>query len=222
MSFANVQELWAAINLKLLKSAPYAPSEGNAGFCYTILKEVSRSFAGVILELPKELKDSVRAHSKIFCKSYLFFFSCIINTKICLFYLVLRALDSVEDYPNYPKDVKVPLLRNFWTKLEDRNFCVKGCGTKPAEVELLEHYYRVVDVYMTLEPKFVKHKINFFFYHTNFFVKQPQPIGIVKSLLIYARAWVTAWRISLTQNVLTPLTTTTCTAITLQVSLVTV
>jgi len=64
-TFANVQELWAAVNLKLFKRAPYAPSEGNKGFCYKILKEVSRSFSGVILELPTELKDAVR----VICKA---------------------------------------------------------------------------------------------------------------------------------------------------------
>jgi len=74
--------------------------------------------------------------------------------QICLFYLVLRALDTVEDDTSFPKDIKLPLLREFYAKLEDRDFCVKNCGTKPAEKELLEQYYRVVDVYITLDKKY--------------------------------------------------------------------
>lgn len=51
----------------------------------------------VIQSLPAELRDAV-----------------------CLFYLVLRALDTVEDDMAVAVDVKVPLLRVFHEKIYDR------------------------------------------------------------------------------------------------------
>jgi Squalene/phytoene synthase len=55
------------------------------------------SFAIVIQQLPQQLRDPV-----------------------CVFYLVLRALDTVEDDMAVPQDVKVPLLRAFHEKCYDR------------------------------------------------------------------------------------------------------
>lgn len=55
------------------------------------------SFAVVIQRLPVELRDSV-----------------------CIFYLVLRALDTVEDDMAIPVDNKVPLLTNFHKKMYSR------------------------------------------------------------------------------------------------------
>ena len=55
------------------------------------------SFAIVIQSLPAKLRDAV-----------------------CVFYLVLRALDTVEDDMAIAVDVKVPLLRLFYEKIYDR------------------------------------------------------------------------------------------------------
>ncbi len=54
---------------------------------FSIFDPVSRSFAVVIQQLPEMLKDAV-----------------------CIFYLVLRGLDSVEDDMTFPNDQKVLLL----------------------------------------------------------------------------------------------------------------
>jgi farnesyl-diphosphate farnesyltransferase len=37
----------------------------------------------------------------------------------CIFYLVLRALDTVEDDMTIPLDVKVPMLKTFYKNLQD-------------------------------------------------------------------------------------------------------
>ncbi|CAF3929536.1 unnamed protein product, partial [Adineta steineri] len=63
-------------------------------FCYATLHKVSRSFSVVIEQLPECLKDS-----------------------ICIFYLVLRGLDSTEDDMTYPDEEKILLLRNFHKKI---------------------------------------------------------------------------------------------------------
>ncbi|XP_036405625.1 squalene synthase isoform X2 [Megalops cyprinoides] len=58
--------------------------------CYLYLNQTSRSFAAVIQALDGELRHAV-----------------------CIFYLVLRALDTVEDDMSIPLDKKVPMLHNF-------------------------------------------------------------------------------------------------------------
>ncbi|KAL5014877.1 hypothetical protein ScPMuIL_009147 [Solemya velum] len=64
--------------------------------CYTYLKMTSRSFAAVIQSLDEEMRHA-----------------------ICIFYLVLRALDTVEDDMTIPVDVKVPMLKEFYKNLTD-------------------------------------------------------------------------------------------------------
>ncbi len=55
------------------------------------------SFAIVIQQLPPQLRDAV-----------------------CVFYLVLRALDTVEDDMAVAQEIKIPLLRAFHEKCYDR------------------------------------------------------------------------------------------------------
>ncbi|KVI04147.1 Squalene/phytoene synthase [Cynara cardunculus var. scolymus] len=68
--------------LKLKMAAKQAekqiPTSPHWGFCYTMLHKVSRSFALVIQQLGSELRDAV-----------------------CIFYLVLRALDTVGGTKEY-------------------------------------------------------------------------------------------------------------------------
>ncbi|KAF5951475.1 hypothetical protein HYC85_009419 [Camellia sinensis] len=66
------------------------PPEPHWGFCYSMLHKVSRSFALVIQQLDTELRNAV-----------------------CIFYLVLRALDTVEDDTSIATEVKVPILMAF-------------------------------------------------------------------------------------------------------------
>ncbi|XP_072906434.1 squalene synthase isoform X3 [Hemitrygon akajei] len=62
--------------------------------CYMYLNQTSRSFAAVIQALDGDLRQAV-----------------------CIFYLVLRALDTVEDDMSIPLEEKVPMLQNFHTYL---------------------------------------------------------------------------------------------------------
>ena len=45
------------------------------------------------------------------------------RSAICIFYLILRALDTVEDDMTIPEEVKVPLLKEFHTRLYDSQWC---------------------------------------------------------------------------------------------------
>merc|ERR1712137_167035 len=79
--------------LGLRKVSSQKPPEGlneHQAYCYEILNRVSRSFAFVIMELPPVLRES-----------------------ICVFYLVLRGLDSVEDDMNIDVQEKAKMLASF-------------------------------------------------------------------------------------------------------------
>ena len=85
------------------------------------------SFAIVIQQLPVTLRDPV-----------------------CVFYLVLRALDTVEDDMAVPVAKKVPILRAFHKHCGDTSFVV-DCGYGPY-VDLMKRYPDVASVFNGLEP----------------------------------------------------------------------
>jgi farnesyl-diphosphate farnesyltransferase len=125
--------------LKLKKdSKKYAPpkeslkelakTQSDIDFCYSSLAKVSRSFSVVIKQLPEDLRDSV-----------------------CIFYLVLRALDTVEDDMNFPYEKRMPLLRSFHEKCDDEEFHLEGVGDQQDYVDLLEHYPKITRVFKTLD-----------------------------------------------------------------------
>lgn len=100
-------------------------------FCDEMLGKVSRSFAGVIRQLPEELQID-----------------------ICIFYLVLRALDTVEDDMTAFDDVKVKIkhLRNFHNVLNDPEWTMDGVG-EGDEKYLLQNFKHVVVAYQRLRPE---------------------------------------------------------------------
>mmetsp|Transcript_20164 Transcript_20164/g.36231 ORF Transcript_20164/g.36231 Transcript_20164/m.36231 type:complete len:519 (-) Transcript_20164:72-1628(-) len=114
---------------KVAKAAEKLPSDPDRAFCFDILNNVSRSFSIVIQQLPQPLKDA-----------------------ICIFYLVLRGLDTVEDDMAYPKDKKVPDLLSFHKKIYDRNFNL-NCGYNHYK-RLMKNFQRVVNVFLSLDPAF--------------------------------------------------------------------
>lgn len=100
-------------------------------FCYAALHKVSRSFAVVIQNLPGELQDAV-----------------------CVFYLLLRGLDSVEDDMNVPLEKKLELLRNFHQLSTQTGFCLQNTGDTKDYQQLLENFHKVVAVYQRLKPNY--------------------------------------------------------------------
>ncbi|EJU03842.1 squalene synthase [Dacryopinax primogenitus] len=73
--------------------------------CWAYLDMTSRSFAVVIKNLQGDL-------ARI----------------ICLFYLTLRALDTIEDDMTIPVEVKQPLLRDFYKRLDEEGWNFTGNG----------------------------------------------------------------------------------------------
>ena len=134
----HIDEVFSAISLLYinpLKSnldsdfvkQTFDPSD--LAFCDEILCKVSRSFAAVIRQLPPTLLVDV-----------------------LIFYLVLRALDTVEDDMTFfsSNDEKVQMLQSFHkTALVDPKWIMTGCG-EGDERRLLEEFPRCHSVFAAL------------------------------------------------------------------------
>ncbi|TIB38121.1 hypothetical protein E3P86_01818 [Wallemia ichthyophaga] len=96
--------------------------------CWDFLDATSRSFAPVIKEL-----DSVLARV------------------ICIFYLVLRALDTIEDDMTIPLSIKEPLLRSFHQKIREPGWNFAGSGPEEKDRNLLVKFHSVIDEFMLLD-----------------------------------------------------------------------
>ncbi|NXH10393.1 FDFT synthase, partial [Bucco capensis] len=83
--------------------------------CYRYLNQTSRSFAAVIQALDGELRHAV-----------------------CIFYLVLRALDTLEDDMSISLDVKVPMLQEFHSYLYQPSW--KYTESKEKDRQVLEDF----------------------------------------------------------------------------------
>jgi farnesyl-diphosphate farnesyltransferase len=88
--------------------------------CFHQLNLTSRSFAAVIQELHPELL-----------------------VPVCLFYLVLRGLDTIEDDMTIDIETKEPLLRDFHKHLEDESWTFDGNGPNEKDRELLVKFDNV-------------------------------------------------------------------------------
>ncbi|SPO29652.1 Squalene synthase [Ustilago trichophora] len=96
--------------------------------CWTFLDLTSRSFAAVIKELKGEL-----------------------SRVICLFYLVLRALDTVEDDMTIDAERKIPLLVNFYKYLEQPGWNFTESGPNEKDRQLLVEFDKVIAEYQLLD-----------------------------------------------------------------------
>jgi len=104
--------------------------EENWNFCFDALKNVSRSFNIVIKQLEEE------------------------NMKVvCIFYLVLRGLDTIEDDMSIPIEDKKQMLLNFHNDIENDDYSIE-CGDKPEYRSLMNNFYKVNRTYKQLHAKY--------------------------------------------------------------------
>eukprot|EP00250_Pteridium_aquilinum_P029877 c40277_g1_i1 orf=107-1348(+) len=123
------EEIPALVKLRIAASTirKQVPSQDpDLSFCYLMLQRVSRSFAIVIQQLGTELRDA-----------------------ICVFYLVLRALDTVEDDMGIPVDTKLPILRSFHKNIYDPMWRFP-CGEKDYKV-LMDEFHHVSMAFLKLQ-----------------------------------------------------------------------
>ncbi|GJX99008.1 squalene synthase [Tanacetum coccineum] len=104
------------------------PTERNLIFCYAMLHKVSKSFAFVIQHLGNELRDAV-----------------------CIFYLVLRALDTIEVDTSIDIETKIPILIEFHRLIYNPDWHFE-CGTKQCKV-LMDQFYNVSKAFLELNER---------------------------------------------------------------------
>src|SRR5690606_25464721 len=114
-----------------LSLADSAVSKTDMEFCYDALTKVSRSCAIVIQQLPEELKDAV-----------------------CVFYLVLRGLDTVEDDMTLDEAEKERLLRQFYRSCYSPDFQLKNIGDTEDYRLLLQHFDKVTRSFIALKDDY--------------------------------------------------------------------
>jgi farnesyl-diphosphate farnesyltransferase len=104
--------------------------EENWNFCFESLKNVSRSFNIVIKQLDEETMKVV-----------------------CIYYLVLRGLDTIEDDMSIPIENKKQMLLNFHNDIENVDYSIE-CGDKPEYRNLMKNFYKVNRTYKQLHSKY--------------------------------------------------------------------
>ncbi|KIK71243.1 hypothetical protein GYMLUDRAFT_117382, partial [Collybiopsis luxurians FD-317 M1] len=99
--------------------------------CWEFLDLTSRSFAAVIKELEGDLART-----------------------ICMFYLVLRGLDTVEDDMTIPDHVKQPILRSFHKLVATPGWTYNDCGENEKDRQLLVEFDKIIDEVNLLDPEY--------------------------------------------------------------------
>ncbi|KAI0630529.1 squalene synthase [Trametes polyzona] len=99
--------------------------------CWEFLDLTSRSFSGVIKELEGDLARVV-----------------------CLFYLVLRGVDTIEDDMTLPDEKKQPILRQFHKLAVQPGWTFNECGPNEKDRQLLVEWTVVSEELNRLDPRY--------------------------------------------------------------------
>ena len=101
--------------------------------CYHFLNLTSRSFAAVVQALHPSLR-----------------------LPICIFYLVLRGLDTIEDDMSLDLGFKCRELEQFYAHLseEGRDWTFDQCAESEKDRVLLLEFYHVTRTFLTLRPEY--------------------------------------------------------------------
>ncbi|OQO12871.1 hypothetical protein B0A48_02335 [Cryoendolithus antarcticus] len=131
----HLQELRSIIQWKVWHNPVHEREEAkeseNLKKCFHYLNLTSRSFSAVIQELHPELL-----------------------VPVALFYLILRALDTIEDDMTIPIETKEPLLRDFWKVIEDESWTFDGNGPNEKDRELCVRFDVVSREFNMIKPAY--------------------------------------------------------------------
>ncbi|KAJ5741582.1 hypothetical protein N7533_010991 [Penicillium manginii] len=102
-----------------------------AKICFEFLDQTGRSFSPVIKELHPELL-----------------------LPVCVFYLILRGLDTIEDDTSIPFDIKEPFLRSFKDYLDKDGWTFTGNRPEEKDRALLMRFDNVIAEFRKLKPTY--------------------------------------------------------------------
>ncbi|XP_020533524.1 squalene synthase 1 isoform X2 [Jatropha curcas] len=124
----QAEEFWAILKMKMAarRALRCIPQKPEWVFSYSMLDKFARVLAIAISQhVDPEFRNAV-----------------------CIFYLVLRALDTVEDDTSIPTDVKVPILIAFHRHIYDQDWHF-SCGAKDYKV-LMDQFHHVSTAFLEL------------------------------------------------------------------------
>ena len=78
-----------------------------------------------------------------------------VPTQLCIFYLVLRGLDTIEDDMTLPTEIKQSILRSFHIHATTPGWHFTGSGPNIKDRQLLLEFHHVVEEMNLLPPKSV-------------------------------------------------------------------
>ena len=73
---------------------------------------------------------------------------------VALFYLVLRGADTIEDDMSLPMKIKEPLLRDFYSKIEQDGWTFDGNGPGEKDRQLLVEFDKVIREFKQVKPEY--------------------------------------------------------------------
>lgn len=73
---------------------------------------------------------------------------------MCIFYLVLRGMDTIEDDMTIPPEKKIPLLKQFYSMCYQRGWIFTESGPDEKDRQLLVEFDRVIDEFINLKPQY--------------------------------------------------------------------
>ncbi|CAA7013213.1 unnamed protein product [Microthlaspi erraticum] len=114
------------LRMEIKKTQKQIPPEDHWSVCYPLLHSVSRSYSHVIHQLHPELRNAT-----------------------CVFYLILRALDTVEDDTSIAKEVKLPILKDFHRHMYNPEWHF-SCGRNEYKV-LMDKFYHVSSAFLQIK-----------------------------------------------------------------------
>jgi farnesyl-diphosphate farnesyltransferase len=100
-----------------------------AKVCFEFLDKTGRSFSSVVKELHPELL-----------------------LPVCVFYLILRGLDTIEDDTSIPLETKEPPLRDFKDYLEQDGWTFTGNRPEEKDRQLLVQFDNVIAEFRNMKP----------------------------------------------------------------------
>ncbi|EGG00549.1 uncharacterized protein MELLADRAFT_50370 [Melampsora larici-populina 98AG31] len=139
LAVTHPKELKAVVNYKIWhepRSIEDDPEASRIHYksmkeCWTFLDQTSRSFSAVIKQLEGEL-----------------------SRVICIFYLILRGMDTIEDDMTIEIKLKEKILKTFYQKLEEPGWRFDGCGPDAKDRHLLLGFDSVIEEFQLLDPSY--------------------------------------------------------------------
>lgn len=77
-----------------------------------------------------------------------------LSLPVCIFYLILRGLDTIEDDTSIPLEVKEPLLRDFKDYLDKDGWNYTGNRPEERDRELLVQFDNVIAEFKKMKPAY--------------------------------------------------------------------